>query len=324
MDLLIALKEGRVAGINEKPTTHIETVMSHVLIYDDVVRKIYKNDREGVFLNLKNPVVRKNFYRDDFDWNQDVSPDIHKNLYGAKKDEHGNYTIVPFEDTDDWFIEMKRIESEDTLFKRLHDETVTLPMVRQLAEIQTKRLNQLTEKWLEHYNDLSSIGLPELWRKRLDEDLRNFGYSFGADIPTTTTDARVDKLLQFFATHPYFSTLSVEDAEIAIDNHAGNIVFVDDTPQFIDIYLLKREWRLIDRHHNIARIATCVRVLGGDELASEMYATFASYHSLAPSEVYRFMEAYNALIKGYYYTYLQKPETAARYFTFADATLETL
>jgi aminoglycoside phosphotransferase family enzyme len=116
----------------------------------------------------------------------------------------------------------------------------------------------------------------------------------------------------------------LDDAQIAIDNHAGNVVFVDDTPQFIDIYLLKREWRLIDKHHNIARLATCVRVLGTDELADAMYEEFATYHLLAATEIYQFMEAYNALIKGYYYTYLEKPDIAIRYFTFADMTLETL
>lgn len=324
MKLLTALKEGRLHGVNELPIDHIETVMSHVLIYENVVRKIYKDDREGVFLNLKDPAIRKQFYVDDFLWNQDVSPQIHLYLHGAKQNDDGSYTTDVHTNTDDWFVEMKRIKGDDTLYQRLLDNAVSPTDIEAITQTQTTGLQRLSERWMSTYEDLQNRGLSSLWIERLDNDLRQFGYNFGAEIATDITDHRVDTLLSFFNNHAYFKNLSIEDAEIAIDNHAGNVVFTDDGPQFIDIYLLKREWRVIDRHNNIARLATCVRVLGNDDLATAVYDTYAQTHSLAPQEIYDFMEAYNALIKGYYYTYLERPHVASRYFNFADSILKSL
>ncbi len=324
MQLVQALKSGKVASISELPINHIETVMSHVLIYKDTVRKVYKDDREGIFLDLRDFETRKQFYKDDFYWNQDVSPHIHLNLHGVEKDTQGTYKIIAAENASEWFVEMRRIEDTDTLVKRLLEETITTTDIEAVAETQIKGLKKLSEKWLPSYEDLLSKSLQKLWADRLDTDLRNFGYSFGKEIPKETTDIRIHTLLNFFNTHTYFNDLKEEDAEIAIDNHAGNVVFTDGAPHFIDIYLIKKEWRVIDRNNNIARLATCIRVLGNDNLADSVYNTFNKHHTLASSEVYDFLEAYNALIKGYYYTYLQQPNIAEKYFIFADKTLKNL
>lgn len=324
MDIVHILLTGLVKDIPEIPERHIETVMSDVFIYPHVVRKVYKKDREGVFLDLRDTAVRKQFYKDDFFWNQDVSGDIHLGLYGVRANEDGTYELCEAEEAAVWLIEMKRIEDSDTLFRRLREGSATVANVSRLAQIQTEGLQRLTDKKLVEYTDLLDIGLQALWEMRLDVDLRRFGKSFGKEIPEAVTDARIDTLLNFFRTNTFLQNLSSADAAIAIDNHAGNVVFHEDEPQFIDIYLVKREWRLIDKHNNIARIATCVRVLGNDELADAMYEAYREYAELAPREVYEFEEAYNALIKGYYYTYLKQPEVATKYFTFADGVIEKL
>lgn len=322
MKLLAALHEGKVKGITDLPIDHIETVMSHVLIYNDTVRKIYKDDREGVFLNLKDPEVRRQFYIDDFFWNQDVSPKIHLQLHGVIENDDGSFSVDDHTKTDDWFVEMKRIEGDDTLFKRLLSQSVSETDISQITNTQTRGLQKLTERWISEYSDLVERGLLSLWLERLDNDLREFGYNFGSTIPKETTDKRVDALLSFLNNHSYFKNMDNDNAEIAIDNHAGNIVFTPEGPEFIDIYLLKREWRVIDRHNNVARLATCIRVLGSDNLANKVYETYGETNSLAEKEVYDFMEAYNALIKGYYYTYLEQPDIAKKYFDFADKILE--
>lgn len=324
MKLVEALKSGDVSGIEDLPEEHVETVMSHVLIYKDRVRKIYKDNREGVFLDLRDFDTRKKFYQDDFYWNQDVSPHIHLKLHGVKPGTNNAYSLITADRAEQWFVEMRRIESSDTLVRRLLENRVSSDDIEAVTETQITGLQSLSKKWLPSYTDLLNRGLRSLWQERLDVDLRNFGYSFGSDIPNTVTDGRIEKLLKFFNTHPYFKHLNADMAEIAIDNHAGNVVFDKGRPHFIDIYLVKREWRVIDRGNNIARLASCIRVLGNDDLATTVYRTYAQYHPLEPSEVYCFLEAYNALIKGYYYTYLNNPELAKRYFSFADRTLLSL
>lgn len=322
MDLIEAFLTGKVSNLG-KPESHVETVMSDVFIYSDTVIKLYK-ERTGIFIDLKQISSRRNFYIDDFTWNQQISPTIHKNLYGIKKKADDTYLLSNPEEAENWVIEMKRIEATDTLFKRLHENVATTQDVTALTKKQTESLAKLTAIYKNHHLELLNQGLIYLWQIRLDNDLRQFGKSFGKEIAPTITDTRIDKLLSFFNNHPFLQNLNSNDVSIMIDNHAGNVVFYNNQPEFIDIFLPKREWRVLDHHNNIARIATCVRVLGSDDLANAMYQTYSDYKDLAPKAVYDFMEAYNALIKGYYYTYLKKPDIANKYFSFADKIIEWL
>ncbi|MCB9816371.1 hypothetical protein H6786_03160 [Candidatus Nomurabacteria bacterium] len=324
MNISIALHEGLVDGIPEKPERFVETVMSDVFIYPTVVRKVYKDNRKGFFTDLRDLEVRRQYYAEDFAWNQGASKDIHLGLRGVQQTEAGAYEIIAAELADEWFIEMKRVRDDDTLFRRLNEGTTTREDVAALAKAQTEALDALTEEYLHTFEDLLARGLRDLWHARLDGDLRMFGKNFSDQIAPELTDHRVDTLLNFFHTHDYFTNMDPDMASVAIDNHAGNVVFHEERPQFIDIHLAKRDWRVIDRNNNIARIATCVRVLGNNELADAMYEAYQDHHELAPAEVTAFQEAYNAFIKGYYYTYLKQPDIAKKYFTFADATLAEL
>lgn len=321
MNISVALSNGLVEGITEKPERFVETVMSDVFIYKDVVRKVYK-ERKGVFVDMTDKEARKDFYHNDFLWNQSVSPDIHSNLHGIGQREDGAYFLTDFDQTDVWMIEMKRIQDTDTLFNRLTNGTATIKDVTSFTEMQTLALQKLTDDYLESHVDLLELSLQKLWEDRLDNDLRAFGKSFGKEIAPELTDHRVDSLLDYFKNSSFLQELSPADASVMIDNHAGNIVFHNDKPQFIDIFLPKREWRVLDHHNNISRIAACVRTLGNDKLADSMYETYSNHHELAPREVYEFQEAYNALIKGYYYTYLKQPDVAQKYFALADSLIE--
>lgn len=323
MHIREALLNGTVEGISERPERHIETVMSDVFIYTDTVRKIFKHKKPGIFVDLTDPHAFYSYMNEDFKWNQNVSPDIHQALYGLK--ESGNtYTVCEPEQGDLWFIEMKRVNDTDTLVHRLRTNTASLDDIRAFTHMQTKGIDRLTEQYLSAYTDLLDRGLYALWESRIDTDLRAFAKNMGDTISPTLTDRRIKRLFDYFRSHSYFRNLTVDDATITIDNHAGNVVFHNDTPHFIDIYLVKREWRLIDRNNNIARIAACVRSLGSNELAQAMYEVYGEYHAPAPDEICRFQEAYNAYIKGYYYTFLKEPGLAEKYFIRADATMDAL
>lgn len=321
MHISTALAEGLVEGITEKPERFVETVMSDVYIYKDVVRKFYKDNRKGFFTDLRDLETRRKYYAEDFAWNREASKDIHIALRGVQKTPADTYQVIAPELADEWFIEMRRVQDRDTLFRRLIDDTITTADVVSLAKTQTEALDSLSDQYLHTFDDLLERGLQDLWFARLDGDLRLFGKKFEDTIPAELTDKRADALLDFFQQHPYFTEMTNDHASVAIDNHAGNVVFHEDKPQFIDIHLVKRDWRVIDRSNNIARIATCVRVLGKDELADAMYEAYSGYHALAPQEIIDFQEAYNAFIKGYYYTFLNKPEISKKYFAFADETL---
>ncbi len=324
MNISTALAEGLVEGISEKPERFVETVMSDVFVYSDTVRKVYKDNRKGFFTDLRDLETRRRYYAEDYAWNKESSKDIHVALRGVQKTNSNTYQVIAPELADEWFIEMRRVQDSDTLFRRLTDKKATVADVVSLARTQTESLDSLSSQYLHTFNDLLERGLKELWRARLDGDLRFFGKKFEDSVPAKTTDRRVDALLEFFQQHPYFTDMTNDHVSVAIDNHAGNVVFYDNRPQFIDIHLVKRDWRIIDRNNNISRIATCVRVLGNDDLANAMYDTYTNYHQLAPPEVTSFQEAYNGFIKGYYYTFLKQPDIADKYFRFADATLEAL
>ena len=323
MNIYTALSEGLVEGIKEKPERAVETVMSDVFIYENVVRKVYK-ERKGVFVDMTDQEARKDFYLNDFKWNQSVSPEIHSNLYGIGKRDDGTYFLTDFDQSEVWMIEMKRVQDSDTLFNRLTNGTASTDDVVSFIDMQTEALKRLTDEHLDDHSNLLEQSLQKLWEDRIDNDLRAFGKSFGKEIEPDLTDKRIDSLLNYFRNNSFLQELSSEDASVMIDNHAGNVVFHNDKPQFIDIFLPKREWRVLDHHNNISRIAACVRTLGNDEMADSMYEAYSRHYELAPSEVYDFQEAYNALIKGYYYTYLEQPEVAKKYFALADGTIEKL
>ena len=322
MNLSTAITTGHLAGFETPPDKHIETFMSDVYLYPERVIKVFKHQHEELFGDLTNTDFRRQFFTNDFSWNQQVSPEIHLELQGVKINENKTgYLPCSDEEAEDFYITMQRVNDADTLRERLQTGTVSEIQIRQLTIRMINELDVLTEQHLAEYEDLRTRGWISLFEERL-EDLRVFQDHIGDPQLTERHKKESAVLRDFFTTHPYFS--DQPEWLLTIDNHCGNIVFVDESPQFIDIYLPKPAWRLVDAANTIGRLAACVRVLGGNELADAMYDEYAKQKTLAPRAVYAFYENYNAQIKAYYYTLLGEPELAEKFFKFVEKQLPEL
>lgn len=323
MNIIDAFTDGLVAGTPGKPQQHIETITSDVFLYTKTVYKILKPVDNVLWGNFSNYDFRKKFAERDFEWNNVFSPEIHTGIRGLRENGDGSWSLIDtHEDTDDFCTVMQRIDSDDTLKARLLENRARKEDVVSIAKDQTKNLDLLTEQYREELGHLFDMGWHALLLLRMD-DLREYAYIIDTQSPKKVIDKKVSVLTDFINEHEYFSNVARKSLSVTIDNHAGNVVFINDKPQFIDIYLLKEEWRVVDHSNSISRIATCVRVLGNDELADAMYEAYSTLKELAPKEIREFYECYNAYIKAYYYLQVQ-PELSARYFTFADAKLEQL
>ncbi|MDO8529131.1 MAG: hypothetical protein Q7S18_00485 [bacterium] len=157
---------------------------------------------------------------------------------------------------------------------------------------------------------------------RLD-NFRDFAQS-AKGISKEIANKRADALFSFYASHPYFKELSDSSASVTIDGHSANIVFVDNKPVFMDVYWPMPMFRIVDHVLATARIAACVRVFAGDKLANVMYSIYAKNRTLPPREILNFYETYNALVMGYYFIHIKRPELVEPYFNFADKNLARL
>lgn len=320
MKLAEALKLGLVRGI-PKPERHIETWLSDVFLYENTACKVTKYVSDKYFGDLTNLEERKRFYFADFAWNNLFSPEIYIFLRGLRETESG-WVDCDSEKADDFLILMNRIDADDTLINRLWKKKVTKENVINITEKLLKNLDVANEKYFEEQSKKLGKGVFELMLMRLD-NFREFAQS-AEGISKEIADKRADTLVSFYALHPYFKKLDKSSASVTIDGHSANIVFVNNKPVFMDVYWPMPMFRIVDHILATSRIAACVRVFAGDELADVMYEIYEKKRTLPPQEVLNFYETYNALVMGYYFIHIKRPELVEPYFNFADKNLARL
>lgn len=320
MQLIEAFELGLVGGI-PKPERCIETWLSDVFLYKDVVRKVAKYVTIKDIGDLTGYQKRKEFYTADFKWNNLFAPEIYISLQGARET-IGGWEICESSEAEDYFILMNRIDADDTLINRLYGKKVTKENIIQITEKLLTNLDLANEEYFEDQSRKLKKGVYELMLARLD-NLREFALS-AKNVSVEVTNKRVDALTVFHASHPYFKELSDSSASVTIDGHSANIVFVKDKPVFMDVYWPMPAFRIVDHVLATARIAACVRVFMGDEFADIMYAIYAKKRALPPKEILDFYEAYNAFVMGYYFIHIKRPELVQPYFVFADEKLAYL
>ncbi|MBI4087067.1 hypothetical protein HY416_03775 [Candidatus Kaiserbacteria bacterium] len=320
MQLAEALKEGLVDGI-PKPERHIETWLSDIFLYEDVGRKVTKHVSDEAVGDFVDPLKRKNFYRADFAWNNLFAPEIYTSLEGMREI-NGGWKPSEHNTADDFFILMNRIDADDTLINRLWNKKVTKEDVVRITEKLLINLDRANEKYFDEQNRELGKSVYERMIARLS-NFRDFARS-ASGISQEVTDSRANALVHFHASHPYFKKLPESSASVTIDGHSANIVFIENKPVFMDVYWPMPAFRIVDHALATARIAACVRIFGGDELAGAMYDTYRRKRTLPPKEILDFYEAYNAFVMGYYFTHIKRHELIQPYFIFADARLSAL
>ena len=94
--LIELVKAGKTPGETTIPK-HIETVISNVFVFENLVYKVYKNDNDFFnqgFRDISTTSARFDFTRRDFTWNQTLSPSIYLELRGVEVTEEGEISFV--------------------------------------------------------------------------------------------------------------------------------------------------------------------------------------------------------------------------------------
>lgn len=326
--ILRAFKAGTVQGLLEPgiPPEHIRTFISDVFLFPSTVYKIYRRDNQDFnqdFVNLDDPDTRREFYTEDFRWNHYFNPNVYQRLQGIVVEE-GHVLLTQETDTSsERVIQMCRIDTATNLTRRLLEGQISEEDAFAIGGQLTKMTDQFPAR------EPSIFSLSD----RLELSLLNLErWSWSADplFPRALTDRVIRSLRTFFQSHQDLFLSLPEDAMVpCIDAHSDNLFYGDSTLSCIDIYLMKPEWRLMERSYSVYRLATDIEVLGSSALSEAFIEGCAAYYGsryTVRSETRWFYQLFSALIKApYLFSLAQKDATrlqeAQRYQAFIERTL---
>ena len=315
MNLLHAFENGGVAGISRLPDKVIETVISKLFFFDDRVFKVYKW-REGSIGDFTHPVFRKDFFRDDFRWNEAMSPETYIRL-GYVRQEGNQYVQVPESEAEDFFIEMRKINEKNVLYTLLQQGTVSTVDLQSLVKTTFERLDTLTESVRDEFSDIFSISLPEMHTQDM-ESTRDWIRMHDDSLFKTRAGEIAETLIRFIPSYAPFRAFDTKQYLASVDNHAGNILLEDDEVRFIDSMPPMRIWRSRSPLYILSRPATDVEVLIGKESADHMYAEYTKLRGEPVDASERaYCQSVAALIMALYRRSMGEEEVSDRYLSFS-------
>lgn len=324
-------KKGEIKNIPEfgEVPKHIETQISHIFLFPQYAYKIYKWDNKGFnqfFSNLGDPEFRKQFYKEDFFWNNYFNKEVYLNL----KSLNINGTSISLEEqndsSDDLVIEMKTIQANENLTKLiLHNQlseknaySIGFAMTKEIAEFPHKPKMEVT-----YY---------ELLKTRM-EDLTHFTTFAEPHISKPEAEKVMNVLSHFIEKRkPKLEQITDDQLEIAIDNHSDNLFFKNGQVSFIDAYPPKKDWLLLSAYANAVRPATDILLLSGQKnLYDQFIKGYKDYYQIdkIDEELGLFYQTENALLKGVYLYDLfnngtQRKDEADKYWGFVKEKINLL
>ncbi|MDP2741418.1 MAG: hypothetical protein Q8O66_01875 [bacterium] len=319
MNLIEAFDKNLI--INKTPDKIIETIISRLYFYGDSVYKVYKYGK-FFFGDFGSPDFRKNFYKEDFYWNNIMAPDIYLNLKGtaAVNDEH---KITELSVAEDFFIEMKKFDDNKNLTNLLLQKQISENDIKKIISEMVTRIKEITEnkKSDPTYNfnqKLIDINLADL---ESDANLLHL-------IPSFISAEKTDKIFNFLENiskdNPYFKNYDSNNLSALIDNHADNVIFLDERVEFIDVLPPKKSWRIGDIHFIVSRIATDMAVLWEKEKADMLYSIYQKDNKPIPIEITSIYEIRSALIQMWCFYSQDKLDIAQKYLNFVEEKISFL
>jgi aminoglycoside phosphotransferase family enzyme len=268
MTLREALAAGEMFG---KPLKVYDPLISNVFIFEDKAIKVYKHEK-AYYADLIEKNSRLAFYKDDFFWNQTLSPLVYKRLVGVTE-KGGAWTEVALEEADDWYIEMAVIDGTKHLAFLLERGEVSPEILSEIADTVLTKQRELTAARRDSFVEFFEQSLEQLlladW-----ENMRQWLHLAEAHIPKSQTDALVDEMQRRVSTDPYFKLKDAPDVQINIDSNCDNILVLDGKPAFIDVMPPLPRWRVNMEGFVMARIATDAHVLGTESLGASVWDAF--------------------------------------------------
>jgi len=311
-----------IEGVIGAPDRVVETVVSKLFFYGDVVYKVYKYRKE-FFGDFSDKEFRHEFYHNDFIWNNTMAPDIYTNLVYVKKVD-GIFRRTDHDSAEDYYLEMRRIDDSKTLFNLLKNKEVSRADIEKVAQAMLTRLDKLTEIKRSDLKDLFDIPYTQLDLDYM-ETLKGWMKLTPKLISDAECDCFIDTMKAYIKRSKAHANFDPKNYIASIDNHAGNILFIDGVPSFIDSMPPMRIWRIQTPTYSISRPATDVEVLMGKEYADAMYEVLEAHKGIKVEGAMRsYLQLIGALIEGPYMSMLNMPELAEKYMTFAREKLKEI
>ncbi|MBP6944577.1 hypothetical protein KBD61_02735 [Patescibacteria group bacterium] len=325
--ILRAFKAGTVQGLLEPgiPPEHIRTFISDVFLFPSTVYKIYRRDNQDFnkdFINLDNIDIRRAFYKEDFRWNQYFNPSVYQQLQGIEVEGETTLLTEEMKTSSERVIQMRRIDAVLNLTRQLLEGRISEADAFAIGSQLTKKVDQFP--WREP-SELSMLARLELSLLNLER------WSLSADpaFPRALTDRAIHSLRGFVQSHQdRFSSLQEDEMVPCIDSHSDNLFFEGGTLSCIDIYLMKPEWRLMERSYSVYRLAMDIEVLGNKSLSETFIEGCVAYYGprqMIRPEVQWFYQLFSALIKSpYLFSLAQKDPARLREAQLYQAFIERM
>lgn len=271
--IIEAFKVGDVVNLpvaSQKPE-YLQTEISHIFLFPNTVYKFYRRDSKGFneyFFDLNDDSKRQKFYQEEFISNHYFNPEVYQKLAGLKIEDGKVALVNNLLEVDDRVIQMKRIEADNNLTNILLHSKLNSDDYYQIGDQMTKALigfNKGKELKGNYYEIMAAF---------LD-DLDNYLTMYEKDLSKEEARQIIGGLKKFLEAHKdHFVKIEEGSLIETIDNHADNTYYNDGQVSFIDAYLPKDSWRIVEPLYGIYRLLTDVVALTDDETAMPMFEGF--------------------------------------------------
>jgi aminoglycoside phosphotransferase family enzyme len=263
MTIIEALLEGKIAGSDGAKPHHIVTAISNIFVFPSIVYKIYKNDSEFFNKNFNDLSQKDNrflFTRKDFDWNNQISPEIYTDLKGIRLENDEVFFVEPNANADELMIVMNKIDMANQVIRKLVDNKITIKDCYEIGKQLGERVSKLQVPVLNFtaYDDFQSRYKDEVaWITSVKE------------IPKNEAEKYLSFVKEFIESHR--EELD-KDGQMGycLDVHADNAIYTDGEYLPIDTYAPKEAWLYGFKNINIYRVATDFYVFMGKKAFDEV------------------------------------------------------
>lgn len=307
-----ALETGKTSlGV---PDRIIETLLSKLYFFEDKVYKMYKW-REAFYGDLSNLEFRRKYIKEDFLWNNLMSPDIYTEFLSLRVD-NGQWVKTDESNAEDFCILMNVTEADRTFTALAEQQLLTKEIVKDIVEKMIPLARNITENRRGVLSQFLNMNLRETLIQEF-EDLRNWAYMGHEFITHEEVDRIIDTTLEFGKNLEYFNNPEVR-IEASIDGNPDNVLILNSGEvKFIDIMPPKENWRVADEFFNICRYGAEIGAFSDQSIADVLYETYFSIiGNQIPNEIRLIYEIRSALIQVPYRFVLGQPERAKKSLAF--------
>lgn len=309
MNIVTALEQLAVEGIEGQHDHVIETVLSKLFIRGDEVHKAYKH-RTADFADLADRATRERYIAEDFFWNNAMAPEVYRELRAVKRD-MGRFVHVGAGEGEDWYIVMKKVDTSRDLMRAIEGalfqkETLALyvrTLLERLAGLTAARRAALEEFFARDHAHIRAevLGAGD-WAAVAGEP-------YLAPSEVARARALIERALEeeTYFHHP------IKNISVVIDTNAENILFIDGAVSFIDVMPPKDAWRVHDRYFLVCRTSADIRAQHDDEHALVLHETYGEHTELPPPLVRMVYELAASLIQVPYRKMVGRDDLAGKY-----------